>query len=93
MTAAAAARSISRRYSSFGLRFEITARGADRLALLGHDAGGAALLDDHFAHAPHSTRMSAPCAAAAFAIACVIAPMPPIAWPHAPFLPFTSPKH
>ena len=37
--------------------------------------------------------MSAPRAARAFAIACVIAPMPPIAWPHAPFLPFTSPKH
>ena len=27
----------------------------------------------------------------AFAIACVIAPMPPTAWPHAPRLPFTSP--
>ncbi len=27
-----------------------------------------------------------------FAIACVIAPMPPTAWPQAPFLPFTSPK-
>jgi len=26
------------------------------------------------------------------AIACVIAPMPPMAWPQAPFLPFTSPK-
>ena len=26
------------------------------------------------------------------AIACVIAPMPPIAWPHTPGLPLTSPK-
>ena len=31
-------------------------------------------------------------ACAAFAIACVIAPMPPIACPQAPFLPFTSPN-
>jgi hypothetical protein len=38
------------------------------------------------------TRMSAPRLAADFAIACVIAPIPPMAWPHVPFLPFTSPK-
>ena len=36
--------------------------------------------------------ISAPRAAAAFAMAWVIAPMPPIAWPQTPFLPFTSPK-
>ena len=37
-------------------------------------------------------RISTPRAAHAFAIACVIAPMPPIAWPHCPCLPLTSPK-
>ena len=36
--------------------------------------------------------MSTPEAIAAFAIAWVIAPMPPMAWPQTPFLPFTSPK-
>src|SRR3982074_2673741 len=36
--------------------------------------------------------MVTPCAVAAFAMAWVIAPMPPIAWPQTPFLPFTSPK-
>ena len=39
------------------------------------------------------TSMRTPCAPAALAIACVIAPMPPMAWPHTPRLPFTSPKH
>ena len=45
-----AARSISCRYRSFGLRLEIDRAGADRLARLGHDADRAALLDDHLAH-------------------------------------------
>ncbi len=36
--------------------------------------------------------MRTPCSPAAFAIACVIAPMPPMAWPQTPFLPFTSPN-
>ena len=36
--------------------------------------------------------MRTPCAPAARAIACVIAPMPPMACPQAPCLPFTSPN-
>jgi len=35
--------------------------------------------------------ISTPRRSASFAIACVIAPMPPTAWPQAPRLPFTSP--
>ena len=38
------------------------------------------------------TSMRTPCSPAALAIACVIAPMPPIAWPHTPRLPFASPS-
>ena len=38
------------------------------------------------------SRISTPRSRAALAIAWVIAPMPPMAWPQAPFLPFTSPK-
>ena len=41
---------------------------------------------------PALVRMRAPRASAARAIACVMAPMPPSAWPHTPDLPFTSPK-
>ncbi len=36
--------------------------------------------------------MSTPWVTAAFAMAWVIAPIPPIAWPQTPFFPFTSPK-
>ncbi len=39
-----------------------------------------------------SVRIVAPRARAAFAIAWVMAPMPPTAWPQTPGLPFTSPK-
>jgi hypothetical protein len=39
-----------------------------------------------------SVRISTPLALQALAMAWVMAPMPPIAWPQAPFLPFTSPK-
>ena len=42
---------------------------------------------------PAPVSISTPCSRAAFAIAWVIAPMPPMAWPQTPFLPFTSPKH
>ncbi len=39
-----------------------------------------------------AVRISTPRAAQALAMAWVIAPMPPMAWPQAPFLPFTSPN-
>ena len=90
-SAGSAAGSTSRVKSSFGLRLETTSAGAERLARLGDDADRAALLDDHLAHRA-SVRISTPRAAQHFAIACVIAPMPPMAWPQTPFLPFTSPK-
>src|SRR6478752_1750821 len=38
------------------------------------------------------SRMSTPASRAARAIACVIEPIPPIAWPHAPGTPAASPK-
>jgi len=41
---------------------------------------------------PASTRISTPRTTAARAIACVIAPMPPTAWPQTPFTPFTTPN-
>ena len=39
-----------------------------------------------------SRRMPAPRVCAASAMALVMAPMPPTAWPHTPLLPLTSPK-
>ena len=39
-----------------------------------------------------SVSISTPRFFASRAIASVIAPMPPMAWPHTPFLPFASPK-
>ena len=66
-------------------------RGAKRLAGLGHRTDRTAALDQHLAHR-RSTRISTPRAAADRAIAWVIAPMPPMAWPQAPLLPFTSPN-
>ena len=36
--------------------------------------------------------MRTPCSPAERAIASLIAPMPPMAWPQTPFLPFTSPN-
>jgi len=41
---------------------------------------------------PALVSTSTPRAAHSFAIVCVIAPMPPIAWPHTPDLPLTSPN-
>ena len=65
---------------------------ADRVAVVEDDAGGAVALDDHLAHRRRRSRSRRRARAAARAIACVIAPMPPMAWPQRPFLPFTSPK-
>ena len=39
-----------------------------------------------------SVRISAPAARAEAAIASLIAPMPPITWPQAPSIPFSSPS-
>ena len=64
----------------------------DPFAIRGDDADGAALADQDLARPPQFVRISTPRSMQARAIACVIAPMPPIAWPQAPFLPFTSPK-
>ena len=65
---------------------------ADRLAVLEHDANGAVVLDDHLAHAGVERDRRRRPRAPRLAIACEIAPMPPMAWPQTPFLPFTSPK-
>ncbi len=78
--------------SSCGLRFETTARASQPLAVVGDDADRAALLHEHLATGAAGADLDAARRAAAFAIAWVIAPMPPMAWPQAPFLPFTSPN-
>ena len=82
----------SRSNSSFGLTLATTRARAIVSPLVEHDARGAARLDDHRAHRARRCGSSTPRAAHSAAIACVIAPMPPIAWPHCPRLPFTSPN-
>jgi hypothetical protein len=73
------------------LRFEITVR-ARIVSPFSVTTPTARPFSTITSRTPASMRISAPLVAADFAIACVIAPMPPIAWPHTPFLPFTSPK-
>src|SRR5437868_2092924 len=84
-------RSIRAPYSSFGLRLEITAR-ARIASPVSVTTPTAFPFSTITSRTGALTWISAPAAAADFAIACVIAPMPPIAWPQTPFLPFTSPK-
>ena len=66
--------------------------GADGFAIVEDDADGAVALHDHLAHAGLQHDIDATARGRRFAIACVIAPMPPMAWPQTPFLPFTSPN-
>ena len=66
-------------------------RGADRFALVRLNADGAPIFDNDPAHPRRKPDVHA-VVTAAFAMAWVMAPMPPIAWPQTPFLPFTSPK-
>ena len=81
----------SRVYSSFGLTLEATylARMVSPLSSTTPTARSRSTITSR---TPASVSISAPWPRAARAIACVIAPMPPMAWPQTPFLPFTSPK-
>ena len=82
----------ARSNSSFGLTLATTRARAIDFAALELDARRAPAFDDHARGPAASVRSVTPRAAHSFAIACVIAPMPPLAWPHWPRLPFTSPK-
>ena len=76
---------------SFGWRFETTARAAI-FSPFAVTTPAARPFSTRISLTAAPVRISTPRAAQARAIACVIAPMPPIAWPQTPFLPFTSPK-
>ena len=76
---------------SFGWRFETTARAAI-VSPRSVTTPTTRPFATRISFAAESVRISTPRAAQARAIAWVIAPMPPTAWPQAPFLPFTSPK-
>ena len=90
-SASSAAGSTSRVKSSFGFRFETTIFRAHRLAA-SVTTPTARPFSTITSRTAASVRISTPRASQQRAIACVIAPMPPIAWPHTPVLPFTSPK-
>ena len=81
----------SRVYSNFGLTPETTyfARMVSPLSRMTPAARSPSTITSR---TPASVSISTPRPRAARAIACVIAPMPPMAWPHTPFLPFTSPN-
>ena len=83
--------SSSRSYSSFGLTLATTLR-ARIVSPLSVTTPTALPFSTMISRTPTPVRISTPDAAADFAIACVIAPMPPMACPHAPLTPFTSPN-
>ena len=64
----------------------------DFLAAGQHDAGRHAVGGHDLLHLGAGAYLDAARFAAADAMARVMAPMPPMAWPQAPRLPFTSPK-
>ena len=74
-----------------GSVLEDTTACAEFLAALEHDAGGAAVLDEHLRDTRALVRISAPASRAADAIACEIAPVPPRANPHERNAPSISP--
>ncbi len=82
---------ISFRYRSLGFRFETTAL-ARNVSPASVTAPTARPPSTMTSRTGLPTWMSTPRDAADFAMACVIAPIPPIAWPQTPFLPLTSPK-
>ena len=81
----------SRSKVSFGCRFETTARAAI-LSPSAVTTPTARPFSITISLTALLERISTPRAAQARAIAWVIAPMPPIAWPQTPRLPFTSPQ-
>jgi hypothetical protein len=90
-SAGSASGGTSRVYSSFGLTLEATyfARTVSPVSRITPTARSRSTITSR---TPASSTSSTPWPRAAFAIAWVIAPMPPMAWPQTPFLPFTSPN-
>ena len=76
---------------SFGCRLDTTALAAIR-SPLSVTTPAARPFSIRISFTAQFVRISTRRSAQARAIACVIAPMPPMAWPHTPFRPFTSPQ-
>ena len=82
---------ISRVYSSFGFTPEATYL-ARMVWPFSSTTPAARSRSTITSRTPAFSLISAPWPSAALAIACVMAPMPPMACPQTPFLPFTSPN-
>ena len=83
--------SISRPNVSLGCRLDTTARAENR-SPASVTTSATRPFRVTISATPVRNRISTPRSAQARAIASVIAPMPPIAWPQAPLRPFASPK-